>query len=102
MILSITTITTRAGKRDEFLKKADSVRAELRQMRGCRDLQILVDHPSLLQSLSAHRPDVVTVLRKWDNEQYVANSFGDKALLDFAAENRDLVDKVEHRFFEIV
>lgn len=102
MIFAITTIKTAEGKRDEFLKKSEKMRTQLRQQRGCRDLQVLVDHPSLFPAMSSYRADVITLIRKWDNEQYVAASFGDQALLDFSKENRELVVEVQHRFFEMI
>jgi quinol monooxygenase YgiN len=100
MIFSITTIKIAEGKRDEFLHKAEAMRTHLRQQRGCRDMQVLTDHPSLLPGMSRPRPDVITIIRKWDNEQYIASSFGDKALLDFSKEVQDLILEIEQRFFE--
>jgi quinol monooxygenase YgiN len=100
MIITITTITVAPGKRDELLARAKAIVPKLRVQKGASDLQLLVDHPTLLQSMTPCRPDVITMIRKWDNEKNLAASFGENYLLDFLEQNRALIVDSQTRFLE--
>lgn len=100
MLLTINTITLVPGRRDEFLARAQAILPKLRDQYGITDLQILVDHPTLLQSMSVCRPDVVTVVRKWENEKNFAASLGENYLLEFIEQNQALIVGAETRFLK--
>ena len=50
--------------------------------------------------MSPCRPDVVTVVRKWDNEKSFAASLGENYLLEFIEQNRDLIVEAQTRFLQ--
>jgi quinol monooxygenase YgiN len=67
MIHVIATITLHAGTRPDFLEVFRWLTPLVRAEEGCIEYQAAVDIPTSLAIQEGPRPDVVTVVEKWES-----------------------------------
>ncbi|MCA9267396.1 MAG: antibiotic biosynthesis monooxygenase, partial [Planctomycetales bacterium] len=67
MIHVIAAITVQPGRRDDFLAEFHKIVADVRAEEGCLDYGPTVDFPTNIPAQPAERPDVVTVVEKWES-----------------------------------
>ena len=67
MIVVIATIELAAGRRDEFRAEFRRLVPLVRGEQGCVEYGPTVDLPTSIAAQPAPRPDVVTVVEKWDS-----------------------------------
>lgn len=93
MIHVIATIEVNAGKRDQFVaefqKNVPAVKAEA----GCLEYGPAVDLPTELAAQVPLRPDVVTVVEKWESLAALKAHLSAPHMLSFRARVKDMVVK---------
>lgn len=67
MIHVVATISLQPGTRDEFLEVFRRLTPLVQAEDGCIEYQAAVDIPTTLAIQEGPRPDVVTVVEKWDS-----------------------------------
>jgi quinol monooxygenase YgiN len=67
MICVIATIETVAGRRDDLLAVFRGLAPTVRAEKGCIEYTAMIDTPSGLDAQGPLRPNVVTVVEKWES-----------------------------------
>jgi quinol monooxygenase YgiN len=66
MICVIATIEVAPGRRDELLAATRGIVPKVRAEKGCIEYGPMIDVPSGLPAQASIRPDVVTMVEKWE------------------------------------
>jgi quinol monooxygenase YgiN len=102
MIHVVATITARPGTRpallDAFRWLTPLVRAEV----GCAEYQATVDVPTANPAQDPPRPDVVTVIEKWDGVAALAAHGAAPHMVEYREKMKDVVVSVKLQVTEPV
>src|SRR4051812_5942500 len=67
MIRVLAIVTTAAGRREDFLKEFHRVMPLVHAEAGCIEYGPTIDLDIGIPGLPAPRPDIVSIIEKWDN-----------------------------------
>jgi quinol monooxygenase YgiN len=67
MICVLASIEVASGRRDEFLAVFRQLAPQVRAEAGCIEYAAMVDLPNSVPGQATARPDVVTVVEKWES-----------------------------------
>ena len=100
MIYVVATIQTAAGKRDalldQFRRIVDLVRAE----DGCLEYSPSLDLATDIDAQPALRPDVVTVVEKWESLPHLQAHLSAPHMLEYRGAVKDIVTDVTIQVLE--
>src|SRR5262245_2875421 len=94
MIVVIATIEVNEGQRDALLAEFHKVVPLVRAEAGCREYFPTVDAATELGVPTALRPNVVTVVEKWDSLDALRAHLGAAHMAEYRARVKDLVKGV--------
>jgi quinol monooxygenase YgiN len=90
MIRVIAFITTKPGKRGEFLESFKAVRPAVLAEKGCREYVATVDNPA---SQAPFGPETIAIIETWDSlEDFGAHAVG-QPLKEHGGRTKDLIEK---------
>jgi len=91
MIHVIATIETVAGKREEFLKHFHDLIPKVLAEAGCLEYGPVIDLQTNLSAQPPVRPDVVTVIEKWEDLSALEQHLVAPHMADYRKLVKDLV-----------
>ena len=97
MIHVIASIHTAPGRRDDVLKAFHTLRPEVLAEAGCIEYGTAVDLENAIDGQPAARPDMVTVVEKWQDPATLRAHLAAPHMHKFRDTVKDLVTKVEIR-----
>ena len=97
MIHVIASIHTAPGRRDDVLKAFHALRPEVLAEAGCIEYGTAVDLENAIDGQPAARPDMVTVVEKWQDPAALRAHLAAPHMQKFRNTVKDLVTKVEIR-----
>jgi quinol monooxygenase YgiN len=100
MIHVIATIELAAGRRNDFLAEFRKLVPLVRAERGCIDYGPAVDVPTGLPAQVPLRPDVVTVVERWDSLDDLRAHLQAPHMLEYRQRVKDLVAGVRLQILE--
>lgn len=100
MIHVIATIQAAAGRRGELVKAFGRLVPEVLAEAGCIEYGPAIDVPGAIDALSAARPDVVTVVEKWQDVAALRAHLAAPHVRQFREIVKDLVAGVEIRVLQ--
>jgi quinol monooxygenase YgiN len=100
MIHVIATIQTAPGRRDSLLKLFADLVPKVHAEAGCIQYEPAIDLPGPIQGQPAARPDVVTVVEKWNDPAALQQHLEAAHMVEFRAKVKDLVTGLEIRLLE--
>ena len=95
MIHVIATIRTAPDKRDELLTSFRALVPQVRNEAGCIEYGLAIDVPSGLDAQPAIRPDVVTVVEKWQDLAALRSHLAAPHVAQFLASAKNLLAGLE-------
>jgi quinol monooxygenase YgiN len=96
----IATIRTVAGRRDDFLSAFRRLVPQVRAESGCLEYGPARDVENAIDGQPPARPDVVTVVEKWQDLASLRRHLAAPHMLQFRESVKDLVVSVEIRVLE--
>ena len=100
MIHVIASIHTAAGRRDDVLKTFHALRPEVLAEAGCIEYGTAVDLDGVLDGQPAARPNLVTVIEKWQDPAALRAHLAASHMVAFREKVKDIVTGVEIRVLE--
>ena len=97
MIHVIATISTAPGRRDDVLKVFSALIPEVRAEVGCIEYGTAYDLDNVVDGQPGARPDVVTVVEKWEDPAALRTHLVAPHMVEFRGKVKDLVTGVEIR-----
>jgi quinol monooxygenase YgiN len=97
MIHVIATICTVPGRRDDVLKSFRALVPQVRAEVGCIEYGTAIDLENAIDGQPAARPDVITVVEKWQDPAALRKHLAVPHMLQFRDTVKDLVAAVEIR-----
>jgi len=89
MIRVLAFITTKPGKRGEFLESFNAIRPAVLAEKGCREYGATVDNPA---SQSPFGPETIAIIETWDSlEDLSAHAVG-QPLKELGARTKGLIE----------
>ena len=88
MICVVATLELTAGRQDDFLKVFRALVPKVRDEQGCIEYGPMVDVPT---SLAEVRPDVVTVVEKWESVEALEAHLIIAHMNEFRSEAKDML-----------
>jgi quinol monooxygenase YgiN len=95
MIVVIATIEVNEGRRDAFLAEFHRIVPLVRTEAGCREYFPTVDAAAEFGVPTALRPDVVTIVEKWDSLDALRAHLGAAHMIEYRVRVKDLVKGVK-------
>ena len=102
MIHVIATITLHSGTRPAFLEVFRWLMPQVRDEAGCVEYQGTVDVPTTIPVQDAPRPDVVTVVEKWESLDALYAHLQAEHMTEYRSKVREFVRGVELQVLEPV
>ncbi len=100
MIHVIASIRTAPGRRDEVLNAFRGLMPEVLAEAGCIEYGTATDLENVLDGQPAARPDLVTVIEKWQDPAALRAHLAAPHMVQFRDTVKDLVAGVEIRVLE--
>ncbi len=100
MIHVVAEITTKAGCRDKVLELFRAAAEKVRQEPGCIEYVAVVDVESGLPVQPPVRPNVITVIEKWDSLEALNTHASADALHEFLEQAGTLMESLTARVME--
>jgi quinol monooxygenase YgiN len=97
MIHVIASIHTFPGRRDDLLKQFRTLVPQVLAEVGCIEYGPAVDLTNAIENQPAERPDMVTVIEKWQDSAALRAHLTAPHMLQFRENVKDLVADVEIR-----
>ena len=94
MIHVVATIQVQPGRREEFLAIFRTILSDVRAEQGCVEYGPAVDVDADLAAQPGIRPDVVTVLEKWESLEALRAHLAAPHMVQYKEKVRDLVENV--------
>lgn len=91
MIHVVATITAKPGTREHVLEAFRWVTPHVRAEVGCVEYQATVDVPTTIAVQDGPRPDVVTVIEKWDSVEALYAHSATPHMDEYRAKVKDYV-----------
>jgi quinol monooxygenase YgiN len=91
MIHVIATVELREGRRDAFLSEFRKVVPNVLAEEGCLAYGPAVDVPSGLSAQPAVRPDVVTIVERWESLEHLRRHVTAPHMLEYRPRVKDMV-----------
>jgi quinol monooxygenase YgiN len=95
MIHVVATITVKPGTRDRVLDAFRWVTPAVRAEAGCVEYQATVDVPTTIAVQDGPRPDVVTVIEKWESVEALYAHGATPHMTEYRAKVKDYVLSVK-------
>jgi quinol monooxygenase YgiN len=102
MVHVIATITLHPGTRPAFLEVFRWLMPQVRDEPGCVEYQGTVDVPTTIPVQDAPRPDVVTVVEKWESLDALYAHLQAEHMTEYRSKVREFVRGVELQVLEPV
>lgn len=102
MIHVIATIALNPGTRDHFLVEFQKIVAPVRAEAGCLDYGPTIDAESGIAAQGATRPDVVTVVERWESLEHLQAHLVAPHMLEYRPKVKDFVKSVTLQILEPV
>jgi len=99
MIHVIATISTAAGRRDDFLSAFSELVPDVLAETGCIEYGPTIDLETLVSSAPA-RDDVVTVVEKWESVEALLAHLKAPHMVRYRDRVKDIVKSIEIRVLE--
>ena len=90
MIRVIAFITTKPGKRDEFLASFATARRAVLEEKGCREYVATVDSPA---SQSPFGPESIAIIETWDSVEDLKAHAAGQPMKEHGGRVKDLIEK---------
>jgi quinol monooxygenase YgiN len=100
MIYVIATIELAAGKREAFLAEFHNLDPLVRREEGCHEYGPTVDVETSIPAQPNARPDVVTVVEKWESLEHLERHLMAPHMLEYRPRVKDLVSRVTLQVLE--
>lgn len=100
MIHVIATISTASGRRDDVLQAFRSLVPQVRAEEGCIEYGTAIDLENAIEGQPAARPDIVTVIEKWQDSAALRQHLVAPHMLQFRDLVKGLVTAVEIRVLD--
>jgi quinol monooxygenase YgiN len=100
MIHVIASIRTAPGRRDDVLKSFRALVPQVLAEAGCIEYGTAVDRENALDGQPAARPDMVTVIEKWQDPAALRAHLAAPHMLQFRDSVKDIVAGVEIRVLD--
>ncbi|MEC8554823.1 MAG: putative quinol monooxygenase [Planctomycetota bacterium] len=100
MIVVIATVDVVEGKRAEFLEHFQALVPLVEDEEGCLEYGPMVDVETSIDAQIDLRPDVVTVLEKWEDLEALEVHLVAPHMMEYRAKVRDLVRSVSLQVIE--
>ncbi len=100
MIHVVATINAAPGRRDELLAAFRGLVPMVRAEAGCIEYGPAIDVENAIEGQPAARPDVLTVVEKWQDVAALRKHLVAPHMIQFRATVKDLVTTVEIRVLE--
>jgi quinol monooxygenase YgiN len=100
MIHVIATIRTAPQRRDDFLAVFRGLVPQVRTEAGCLEYGPAVDLEDAIDGQPAGRPDIVTVIEKWQDVASLRRHLATPHMLQYRERVKDLIVGVEIRVLE--
>lgn len=94
MIHVVATISLEPGTRSAFLEVFRRLTPLVRDEEGCIEYQAVIDIPTKLAIQEGPRPDVVTVVEKWETLEALYAHTSDPHMADYRTQVKDFVTGV--------
>jgi len=91
MICVIATIRLAEGRRDDFLAEFGKIVPDVLAENGCLAYQPMVDLPTEVGAQVPQRPDVVTVVERWESVEALEAHLMAPHMLEYRKRVRELV-----------
>ena len=91
MIHVIATITAHPGRRDELLAEFATILEPVRTEDGCIEYGTAIDAPTDIPAQPTPRPDVVTVVEKWESLDHLKRHLDAPHMLACRSRVKDIV-----------
>jgi quinol monooxygenase YgiN len=95
MIHVVATITAKPGTREKILEAFRWVTPLVRAEVGCIEYQATVDIPTTIAVQDGPRPDVVTVIEKWESAEALYAHSAAPHMIEYRAKVKDYVLSVK-------
>jgi quinol monooxygenase YgiN len=95
MIHVVATITLNPGTRLAFLEVFRWLTPIVRTEKGCIEYQATIDVPTTIAVQEGPRPDVVTVIEKWESVEALYAHSGAPHMTEYRAKVKDFVASVK-------
>lgn len=102
MIHVIATIALNPGTRDQFLAEFQKIVAPVRAEAGCLEYGPTIDVDSGIAAQGATRPDVVTVVERWESLEHLQAHLVAPHMLEYRPKVKDFVKSVTLQILEPV
>lgn len=100
MIYVLATIEVADGKRDEFLKHFHHIVPQVLAEEGCIEYGPTIDVETNIGPQIAIRPDVITIVEKWDDVEALEHHLIAPHMMDYREKVKDLVAEVSLQIVE--
>ena len=100
MIHVIATIELNPGTRESFLREFRQIVAAVRAEAGCLDYGPTVDAVSGLSVQGPARPDVVTVVERWESLEHLQAHLVAPHMVEYRPKVKDFVKSVKLQILE--
>ncbi|MEZ6064180.1 MAG: putative quinol monooxygenase [Planctomycetaceae bacterium] len=100
MIHVIATVQINPGQRAAFLAEFRKIVEDVRAEAGCIEYGPAVDFESRIPVQAEPRPDVVTIIEKWESSEALSDHLRAPHMVTYRERVRDLVKWVDLRILE--
>ena len=100
MIHVIATIQLQAGARDAFLAEFRKLMPHVLAEHGCLEYGPTIDAPTSVGVQGDPRPDVVTVIEKWESVDALESHLIAQHMKEFRRSVKELVDSISLQILE--
>ncbi len=91
MICVVATLELTAGRRDDFLEVFRALVPQVLAEQGCLEYGPMIDVPTSLAAQGEVRPDVVTVVEKWESVEALEAHLIVAHMNEFRSEAKDML-----------
>lgn len=102
MLHVIATIELKTGRRDDFLTEFRRLVPQVRQETGCVEYGPTIDLETDIAAQPAPRPDVVTVVEKWESLEALEAHLIAPHMIEYRGRVKDLLQGVTIQVLEPV